>query len=283
MECSDVHPSQCQRRRGRGFTLVELLVVIGVIAVLVAMLMPALNRARSAAQSVACLSNLRQIANMTFMYVNENGGVMPIDDGSMLPAPDSYYWYAQIGPAGVEIESTWAYFSYKYIGGGGKSLFWCPTLPPERFPNLATYGVLTDPAKTPYGVAGLNCGTGSQALGTIDCVWSYRTTNTTPKKFVARKLSQTKYPAERLMIADTGWPNVSPGARFAGSIKRGYSNQFMTASRHGSSQNLRQRLVNFVCADGHGESRPWEEVQQARLDQLESHTNPKGWNWLGPR
>jgi type II secretory pathway pseudopilin PulG len=256
--------------------------VIAVIAVLVAMLLPALNAARSAAQSVACLSNLRQIGNLTFMYISENGGVMPIDDGSLLPPPASHYWYAQIAPPATNVEATWAYFSYKYIGGGGKSLFWCPTLPPERFPNLATYGVLSDPGKTPYGVAGLNSGSGSQALGTVDCVWSYRTGNN-PKRFVARKLSQTRNPSERLMIADTGWPNVSPGARFAGSIKRGYSNQWMTASRHGSSKNLRQRLVNFVCADGHAESRPWEEVQQARLDEIETNSNPRGWNWLGPR
>lgn len=64
--------------RAAGFTLVELLVVIGIIAVLVAMLLPALTRARDASLGVQCLSNLRQLGAATHMYMNEFGGQMPI-------------------------------------------------------------------------------------------------------------------------------------------------------------------------------------------------------------
>src|SRR5688572_15974577 len=66
--------------RKRAFTLVELLVVIGIIAVLVAMLLPALNRAREQARMVQCLSNVRQCATIAIgMYAAEHKGtVLPL-------------------------------------------------------------------------------------------------------------------------------------------------------------------------------------------------------------
>ena len=59
-----------------GFTLVELLVVIGIIAVLVAMLLPALNKARAQARSTVCLSNLHQIGIGLNAYAHDHRGRM---------------------------------------------------------------------------------------------------------------------------------------------------------------------------------------------------------------
>jgi prepilin-type N-terminal cleavage/methylation domain-containing protein/prepilin-type processing-associated H-X9-DG protein len=65
------------QRRHQGFTLVELLVVVGIIALLISILLPALNRARQTANNVVCLSNLRQMGIAIEMYANQHNGTLP--------------------------------------------------------------------------------------------------------------------------------------------------------------------------------------------------------------
>jgi len=63
--------------QSKGFTLVELLVVIGIIALLISILLPSLSRARETANRVKCAANLKQIGNGLLLYANENNGNFP--------------------------------------------------------------------------------------------------------------------------------------------------------------------------------------------------------------
>ena len=76
-------------RRLKAFTLVELLVVIGIIAVLVSLLLPALSQARAQAQTTQCLSNLRGIGQSTMLYANLNKGHL------MQPVGQALYRFSQ--------------------------------------------------------------------------------------------------------------------------------------------------------------------------------------------
>lgn len=77
-------PASCSRRPG--FTLIELLVVIAIIAILAAMLLPALTKAKQKAQSISCMNNTKQIMLGWNMYANDNNDFCPPNDYPYLTA-----------------------------------------------------------------------------------------------------------------------------------------------------------------------------------------------------
>jgi prepilin-type processing-associated H-X9-DG protein/prepilin-type N-terminal cleavage/methylation domain-containing protein len=97
-----LHRERHHSNRAVGFTLVELLVVVGIIAVLIALLMPALSAARRQALTLRCASNLRTIGHAMQSYANEYKGKVPRD-----------YWYDQ---EYLEGHILWAEVFAPYVG-----------------------------------------------------------------------------------------------------------------------------------------------------------------------
>ena len=109
------------RRYSKGFTLIELLVVMAIIAILAAMLMPALRRAREAARRTSCLNNLKEIG-VGFAQYEKDHGDLPVHCNAWLRDATPQWSQGELIP--LEYDS-WANLWPGYIGDAG--LFYCPS------------------------------------------------------------------------------------------------------------------------------------------------------------
>lgn len=146
--------------RPGGFSLLELLVVIGIIAILLAMLLPTLSRAREAALRVDCMNNLRQLVTAEMAYVSENKGYLTYPNWAVNLESTNYWeigWlYAQgqtsspLAQKDVETGALWPFVENWRV-------YHCPAhatdgLGPERTDRLTSY--LMNGAVCGYGAVG---------------------------------------------------------------------------------------------------------------------------------
>ncbi len=233
--CATVQKMYFSREKGASamrrnvFTLIELLVVIAIIAILAAMLLPALNKARMTAQKSSCLGNIKTMSTALHMYTSDNEDLMPGTNGWQYVGLAA--WKARLGIyMGLQIESknNATDLAAKLSTGA----FRCPVWRMELITNEGAR--VAEPAVVAggygYGYPGNRNGTG-YTTGSGDGYWM--------------KITKVGKPSETIIAGDCGDGNLSNNNQMTIIYHYGNSNGTPTPSRH-------DKAFNALWVDGHG-------------------------------
>ena len=269
----------CQVSRRRAFTLVELLVVIGIIAIMISIMLPALNKVRDKARATQCASNMRQVYTFCIMYAQENKGHLPrpgINDPNTVEN-DRLVLYCQDGPGILNYEGgvIWRYFQ----GGrdAKKQLMLCPG---DNGENMAYGGAMTR-AVGPEGRT-FSYSLHAYTLAKNDVAWGTGGT----KKVPGIVLGSVKSPSERIYIFEElgpndGWclnpqtnPDDIPSARHQGQ-------RFLNTARNMNPGNTiayrKSGRGNHVFFDGHVETLTPAEILDKTTTPNYYHSGNQTW------